>query len=131
MIPYEETRRKECTSLLFKRNCTAPAKITLTPEHIRINEVISRKQTQNRERHDKIVEDLLLAMNVDAFAQAIEEFGVCIGAILVAPMESRVTQIGVQVFYHLVENLDEVTMKFQATHDLYFQVLEKLGVSTR
>ncbi|XP_052836525.1 ectopic P granules protein 5 homolog [Drosophila gunungcola] len=128
MVPYEEKRRKECTSLLFKRNCTAPANITLTPEHIRINDAISRKQTQNRERHDKIVEDLLLAMNVDSFAQAIEEFGVCIGALLVAPMESRVTQIGVQVFYHLVENLNEVTMKFQATHDLYIEVLEKLGV---
>ncbi|XP_017037889.1 ectopic P granules protein 5 homolog [Drosophila kikkawai] len=128
MIPYEETRRKECNSLLFQRTCTAPAKITLTPEHVRINEVISRKQTQNRERHDKIVEDLLLAMNVDSFAQAIEEFGVCIGALLVAPLEAKVTQIGVQVFYHLVDNLNEVTMKFQPTHDLYFQVLEKLGV---
>uniref|UniRef100_B3P3B0 GG16333 n=1 Tax=Drosophila erecta TaxID=7220 RepID=B3P3B0_DROER len=128
MIPYEETRRKECTSLLFKRNCTAPAHIKLTPEHIRINDVISRKQTQNRERHDKIIDDLLLAMNVDSFAQALEELGVCIGALLVAPLESRVTQIGVQVFYHIVDNLNEVTMKFQPTHDLYFQVLEKLGM---
>ncbi|XP_016985100.2 ectopic P granules protein 5 homolog [Drosophila rhopaloa] len=128
MISYEETRRKECTSLLFKRTCTAPAHIKLTPEHIRINDVISRKQTQNRERHDKIIEDLLLAMNVDSFAEAIEEFGVCIGALLVAPIESKVTQIGVQVFYHLVDNLSEVTMKFHPTHDLYFQVLEKLGI---
>ncbi|XP_017041076.1 LOW QUALITY PROTEIN: ectopic P granules protein 5 homolog [Drosophila ficusphila] len=128
MIPYEESRRKECTSLLFKRNCTAPANIKLTPEHIRINEVINRKQTQNRERHDKIIEDLLLAMNLDDFAQGVEEFGICIGALLVAPIDSRVTQIGVEVFYCLVKNLNEVTMKFQPTHDLYFQVLEKIGV---
>nr|NP_650752.2 ectopic P-granules autophagy protein 5, isoform C [Drosophila melanogaster]Q9VE34.2 RecName: Full=Ectopic P granules protein 5 homolog [Drosophila melanogaster]AAF55595.2 ectopic P-granules autophagy protein 5, isoform C [Drosophila melanogaster] len=128
MIPYEETRRKECTSLLFKRNCTAPAQIKLTPEHIRINDVISRKQAQNRERHDKIIEDILLAMSVESFAQAIEELGVCIGALLVAPLESSVTQIGVRVFYDIVDNLNEVTMKFQPTHDLYFQVLEKLGV---
>ncbi|KAH8303103.1 hypothetical protein KR018_003536, partial [Drosophila ironensis] len=59
MVPYEETRRKECTSLLFKRSCTAPAQIVLVPEHIRLNEVISRKLKENRERHDKLVEDLL------------------------------------------------------------------------
>ncbi|XP_017104957.2 ectopic P granules protein 5 homolog [Drosophila bipectinata] len=128
MVPYEETRRKECTSLIFHRSCTRAAQITLKPEHIRINEVISRKLNENRERHDKLVEELLGAMNVDVFAQAIEEFGVYIGAILQAPMDERVTQLGVKSFYQLVDNLNEVTMNFQPTHDLYFQVLDKLGI---
>ncbi|XP_034665712.1 ectopic P granules protein 5 homolog [Drosophila subobscura] len=128
MVPYDETRRKECSSLLFNRTCTAPAQITLRPEHIRRNEKIFRKQQLNRDRHEKSLEALLMAANVDRFAQCIEDFGLCIGALLQAPSGRRVTDLGVAIFYHLVESLNEVTMEFQPTRDLYFQVLEQLGV---
>ncbi|XP_017140447.2 ectopic P granules protein 5 homolog [Drosophila miranda] len=128
MVPYEETRRKECSSMLFNRSCTSPVQLTLRPEHIRRNEQIFRKQQLNRERHEKRLEALLLAANVDAFAQSIEQFGLCIGALLQAPSGKRVTDLGVATFYHMVDCLNEVTMHFQPTHDLYFQVMEQLGV---
>ncbi|XP_064550516.1 ectopic P granules protein 5 homolog [Drosophila montana] len=129
MVPYNETRSKECESLLFNRKCMRPAQIQLVPEHIRRNEQVARKQEQNRERHDKIVEEML-ALNVDGFAQAIEELGGCIRQLLQEQAESNkeVTRAGIGFFYHVVDNMNDITMKFQPTNDFYSQVLEELGI---
>lgn len=130
MVPYNETRSKECESLLFNRKCVRPAQIQLVPEHIRRNEQVARKQEQNRERHDKIVEEML-ALNVDGFAQNIVKLGSCIRQLLQEQAKSnkQVTPIGVGFFYHVVDNMNDITMKFQPTNDFYSQVLEELGVS--
>ncbi|XP_030371319.1 ectopic P granules protein 5 homolog [Scaptodrosophila lebanonensis] len=127
MVPYNETRNKECDSLLFNRKCTRPAQITLVPEHIRRNDQISRNMDVNRERHDKIIEEML-QLNVDGFAQAIEELGGCISLLLQAEQNKLVTEIGTDFFYHVVDNMTDITMKFQPTNDLYCRVLEELGV---
>lgn len=130
MVPYNELRSKECESLLFNRKCVRPAQIQLVPEHIRRNEQIARKQEQNRERHDKIVEEML-ALNVDGFAQAIEELGGCIQHLLHEQTKpnKRATSIGICFFYHVVDNMNDITMKFQPTNKFYSQVLQDLGVS--
>lgn len=101
------------------------------PEHIRRNDQVARKQEQNRERHDKIIEEML-SLNVDGFALAIEELSGCIRQLLqeqLLPTNEKATSIGVKFFYHVVENMDDKTMKFQPTYDFYSQLLENLGVS--
>lgn len=132
MVPYNEERSKECESLLFNRKCALPAKIQLVAEHIRHNDQIARKQEQNRERHDKIVEEML-ALNVDGFAQAIEELGGYIQNLLQEQAKSNkfVTSIGIKFFYHVVDNMNDITMKFQPTKSFYSQMLHDLGVSTK
>lgn len=40
-----------------------------------------------------------------------------------------VTNTGIHFFYTVVENLTDVTMKFQPTNDLYSQLLYELNVS--
>jgi len=40
-----------------------------------------------------------------------------------------VTAIGVDFFYHVVENMNDTTMKFPPTNDFYSEILEQLGVS--
>ncbi|XP_034484557.1 ectopic P granules protein 5 homolog [Drosophila innubila] len=129
MVPYEEMRRKECASLIFKRNCTQAATIKVVGEHIRRNDQISRKQEQNRDRHDKIIEEML-TLNVDGFAQAIIEMGSYTLQLLQAQSTSNkmVTAIGVDFFYHVVENMNYTTMKFPPTNDFYSEILEQLGV---
>ncbi|EDW83213.2 uncharacterized protein Dwil_GK22441 [Drosophila willistoni] len=127
MVPYQETRWKQCDSLLFNRRCTRPAEITVIPQHIRKNEQVSQKQDQNREQHDKIVNEML-EMNIDGFAQTIEELGSYIRVLLQSPPDKMVTKIGTNFFYYVVDNLNDVTMKFQATHDLYKQLLDELGI---
>lgn len=130
MVPYEEMRRKECASLIFKRNCTQAAEIKVVGEHIRRNDQIARKQEQNRDRHDKIVEEMLV-LNVDGFAQAIIEMESYTIQLLHEQSTSNkmVTAIGVDLFYHVVDNMNDTTMKFPPTNDFYSEILEQLGVS--
>lgn len=132
MVPYNEMRSKECESLLFNRKCVRPAQIQLVPEHIRHNDQVARKQEQNRERHDKIVEEML-ALNVDGFAQAIEELGAYIHNLLQEQSKSNkyVTPTGIKFFYHVVDNMNDITMKFHPTKSFYSQMLQDLGVSTQ
>ncbi|XP_034112376.2 ectopic P granules protein 5 homolog [Drosophila albomicans] len=128
MVPYVDTRRKECTSLIFKRNCSQAATIKVEGEHIRRNEQIARKQEQNRDRHDKIIEEML-ALNVDGFAQAIVELGDCITLLVQAQSaNASATDIGLDIFYHVVDNMNDTTMKFPPTNDCYSHMLEELGV---
>lgn len=131
MVPYEDIKNKNCDSLLFNRKCTRPAQIKLMPEHIRRNDQVARKQEQNRERHDKIIDEML-SLNVDGFALAIEELSGYIRQLLQEqslPTNEKATSIGVKFFYHVVENMEDKTMKFQPTYDFYSQLLENLGVS--
>lgn len=130
MVPYEEVKNKNCDSLLFNRKCTRPAQIKLQPEHIRRNDQVARKQEQNRERHDKIIEEML-SLNVDGFALAIEELSAQIHQLLQQSNNKQTTSIGVKFFYHVVDNMNDKTMQFQPTYDFYSQLLEELGVSRR
>lgn len=129
MVPYEEVKNKNCDSLLFNRKCTRPAQIKLQPEHIRRNDQVARKQEQNRERHDKIIEEML-SLNVDGFALAIEELSAQIHQLVQEQSNNKMTtSIGVKFFYHVVDNMNDKTMQFQPTYDFYSQLLEELGVS--
>ncbi|EDV91356.1 GH17394 [Drosophila grimshawi] len=122
MTAYEETIIKECN-----RKCVKPAQIKLEKETISPNPQIARQQEKNRERHKKIVDEML-ALNVDGFAQAIQELGGYIQHLLQEQSNQKVISIGVNFFYHVVDNMNDTTKKFQPTHDFYSQILGELGV---
>ncbi|ALC46612.1 CG14299 [Drosophila busckii] len=127
MIPYNEVRNKNCESLLFNRKCASPATITLVPERIRLNDQVSRLQEQNRERHDKILDEMV-KLDVDNFALACREMHCYIQQLLQQQDATRIQQIGIDIFYIVIENMSEVTLKFDATGTFFTQCADQLGV---
>ncbi|XP_053947288.1 ectopic P granules protein 5 homolog isoform X1 [Anastrepha ludens] len=130
MVPYEEVKFKNCNSLLFKRQCSSPARIITTLEQIRMDNEVSGKISKYIERHDKIINGML-KLNVEEFARCVEQLS-GIMRILIASNSVQhttvVTNTGIHFFYAVVENLTDVTIKFQPTNDLYSQLLYELNI---
>lgn len=71
-MPYNEVKHKGCTSVLFNLKCSSPAQITANLEQIQKDDNVSRKIEVYRERHNKLLEEML-EWNVEEFAQCIED----------------------------------------------------------
>lgn len=74
MVSYDEIKIRSCNSLLFNRQCSNPALITTKLEQIRIDSAIERNINKYKERHDKIINDML-KLNVEEFARCVEQLG--------------------------------------------------------
>ncbi|XP_005180740.1 ectopic P granules protein 5 homolog isoform X2 [Musca domestica] len=137
MVPYEEIKIKNCNSLVFNRRCSNPARIVTTLEKIRKDEQIQQKIDTFRERHDKIVDEMLHE-NVEEFARSVGEIGQILRLLLMRGnnanhtpqdvVERLKSNTGVAFFYHVIDNMSEITMKFNATHKFYTELLNDLGV---
>lgn len=134
MVPYEEIKIKTCNSLLFNRQCTNPARIKTTLETIRKDTKVQDKITTYRERHDKIVDEMLNE-NVKDFAQCVGKIGQILRLLLSRRsdqddvMNQLKSNTGTEFFYHVIENMTDITMKFYATNKFYTELLNDLGVS--
>ncbi|XP_004534242.1 ectopic P granules protein 5 homolog isoform X2 [Ceratitis capitata] len=130
MVAYEEIKLKSCNSLLFNRQCSNPARIITKLEKIRVDSAVEAKINKNIERRDKIINGML-TLNVEEFARCVEPLS-CIMRILIASNATQrstvATNTGIHMFYTIVENLTDVTMKFQPTNDLYSQLLCDLNI---
>ncbi|XP_065371725.1 ectopic P granules protein 5 homolog isoform X2 [Calliphora vicina] len=133
MVPYEEIKIKSCNSLLFNRQCTNPARIITTLEMIRKDEQVQEKITTYRERHDKIVDEMLNE-NVEDFAKCVGQIGQILRLLLIKSndphdvMNQLKSNTGIEYFYHVIENMSDITMKFNATNKFYTELLNDLGV---
>lgn len=135
MVPYEEIKIKNCNSLVFNRRCSSPARIVTTLEKIRKDEQIQQKIDGFRERHDKIVDEMLNE-NVEDFARCVGHIGQIVRLLLhrnnASPhdvADRLKSNTGVSFFYHVIESMSEITMKFNATNKFYTELLNDLGVS--
>ncbi|XP_017477815.1 PREDICTED: ectopic P granules protein 5 homolog isoform X2 [Rhagoletis zephyria] len=130
MVPYDQIKIKSCDSLLFKRQCSSPATIVTRLEQIRVDSAIEAKINKYMGRHDEII-DGMLKLNVEEFARCVEQLS-GIMRILIASNTTQsttvVTNTGTNFFYAVVENLTDVTIKFQPTNDLYSQLLYELNI---
>lgn len=133
LVPYEEIKIKSCNSLLFNRQCTNPARIVTTLEMIRKDEQIQEKITTYRERHDKIVDEMLNE-NVEEFARCVGQIGQILRLLLIRSNDQHdvknqlKSNTGIEYFYHVIENMSDITMKFNATNKFYTELLNDLGV---
>ncbi|XP_073818455.1 ectopic P-granules autophagy protein 5 isoform X2 [Musca autumnalis] len=137
MVPYEEIKIKNCNSLVFNRRCSNPARIVTILEKIRKDEQVQQKVDAFRERHDKIINEMLHE-NVEEFARSVGEIGQIIRLLLTREptttnsphdvVERLKCSTGIAFFYHVIENMSEITMKFNATNKFYSELLNDLGV---
>ncbi|XP_059219883.1 ectopic P granules protein 5 homolog isoform X1 [Stomoxys calcitrans] len=135
MVPYEEIKIKNCNSLVFNRRCSSPARIVTILEKIRKDEQIQHKIDAFRERHDKIVDEMLKE-NVEEFARCVGQIGQILRLLLTRQMANNQhnaddrlkSNTGINFFYHVIENMSEITMKFNATNKFYTELLNDLGV---
>lgn len=136
MVPYEEIQIRSCNSLVFNRRCSNPAKIMTILEKIRKDEQIQHKIDSYRERHEKIINEML-SENVEEFAYCVGQIGQIISLLLFRqnaemhdPTDRLKCNTGIEFFYHVIDNMSEITMKFNATNKLYTELLNDLGVRT-
>ncbi|XP_011192881.2 ectopic P granules protein 5 homolog isoform X1 [Zeugodacus cucurbitae] len=130
MMPYDEVKIRSCNSLLFNRQCSNPARITAKLEQIRIDSAVEANINKYKERHDKIINGML-KLNVEEFARCVEQLSDIMRLLIATNSAQRmtvVTNTGIHFFYTVVENLTDVTMKFQPTNDLYSQLLNELNI---
>ncbi|KAM7362755.1 ectopic P-granules autophagy protein 5 [Cochliomyia hominivorax] len=133
MVPYEEIKIKSCNSLLFNRQCTNPARIVTTLEMIRKDEQIQEKINTYSERHDKIIDEMLNE-NVEDFAKCVGQIGQILRLLLTRSNDQHDVKnqlklnTGIEYFYHVIENMSDITMKFNATNKFYTELLNDLGV---
>ncbi|XP_067619599.1 ectopic P granules protein 5 homolog isoform X2 [Eurosta solidaginis] len=130
MVPYEDVKMKGCDSIILNRQCTGPASIVTKPEQIRTDKQVEQKLHKIVERRNNIV-NRNLKFNAEEFGRCVERLNNIVRTLIATNATQQITvviDIGIRVFYTLVENMNGVTINFQPTNDLYTQLLYDLNI---
>uniref|UniRef100_A0A1A9VTB9 Uncharacterized protein n=1 Tax=Glossina austeni TaxID=7395 RepID=A0A1A9VTB9_GLOAU len=137
MMPYEEMKVKSCNYWVYSHKCSKPARIITILQRIHKDERVQQNVDNCRTRHETIINEMLNE-NVDKFAQHVVQIGQTIRLLLMrqeceeTKAESALVELknetGIKFYYYIVENMNEMTLNFNATNKFYSELLNDLAI---
>ncbi|XP_037885384.1 ectopic P granules protein 5 homolog isoform X1 [Glossina fuscipes] len=137
MITYEEMKVKNCNYWVYNHKCRKPARIITQLQRIHKDERVQQNVDNCRRRHETIINEMLNE-NVDKFAQHVVQIGQTIRLLLMrqeceetksdSALAELKNETGIKFYYYIVDNMNEMTINFNATNKFYSELLTDLAI---
>lgn len=134
------TERKEfhCSSILSKKSCHGATYVSVQVPYHTINEVISNKLHTNRDRHETLINKLVMAPTQSQILPIVQiQYSIRRLLDIYRHMKQvndqrqikEIASIANTFFYYLINGINESVNAFHPAQDLCTVVLSQLGVS--